>query len=158
MRLKPVILLAIMFLATSVAALENSDSLYLQAMQEFQNRNYTGAVTLLERAVVMAPEVSRYHHLLGKCYGRMAETAGAFQAFSLARKTHHEFEKAVELDGDNLEALQDLMEYYRQAPVFLGGSRKKAGEIEERLSRLNAGEPRDDSQTSQQKDLDSSIK
>ena len=88
----------------------------------------------------------------------MAETAGAFRAFSLAGKTRHEFEKAVELDGENIEALQDLMEYYRQAPVFLGGSRKKAHEIEERLSVLNAGKKRDEFQTSQQKDLDSSIR
>lgn len=158
MHLKPVILLSILFLAASVAAVENSDSLYLQAGQKFQNRNYADAVTLLERAVADAPGVSRYHHLLGKCYGRMAETAGAFRAFSLARKTRHELEKAVELDGENMEALQDLMEYYREAPVFLGGSSKKAGEIEERLTRLNAGKQRDESQTSQQNDLDSTIR
>ena len=156
MRMKLVLLFSIMLWAACVVASESADSLYLQAEQKYQTQHYEDAAALLERAVAIAPEVSRLHNLLGKCYGRMAETAGVFQAFSLATKTRQQFEKAVELDGDNIGALEDLMQYYRDAPGFLGGSGKKAGEIEKKLSRLRAGQREDASKTHQQKDLDSS--
>lgn len=157
MRLKLVIIISTMLWTACSVAADSADSLYRQAEEKYQNQGYEAAVSLLERAIAMAPRVSRYHHLLGKCFGRMAETAGSLRAFTLARKTHRQFEKAVELDGENIAALQDLMEYYREAPGFLGGSRKKAGEIEKRLSTLNAREQRDETQTNQQKDFDSSI-
>ena len=36
------------------------------------------------------------------------------------------FEKSVELDGKNLEAINDLFSYYLEAPGFLGGGLDKA--------------------------------
>jgi tetratricopeptide (TPR) repeat protein len=157
MRMKLVILFSSMLWAACVVAAESADSLYLQAEQKYQAQHYKDAAALLKRAVAIAPEISRLHHLLGKCYGRMAESAGVFQAFSLATKTRQQFEKAVELDGDNIGALEDLMQYYRDAPGFLGGSSKKAGKIEEKLSRLRTGKRQGASKTRQQKDLDSSV-
>jgi tetratricopeptide (TPR) repeat protein len=157
MRLKMVMLISTLLCTAGSAAAGSAATLYLQAEEKYQHQGYEEAVSLLESAIAMAPRESRYHHLLGKCYGRMAETAGSFQAFSLARKTRRQFEKAVELDGENSAALQDLMEYYREAPGFLGGSSRKAAEIAKKLSRLKTGEQRDETQTNQQKDFDSSI-
>jgi hypothetical protein len=54
----------------------------------------------------------------------------------MAKKTRKEFEKAVELDEKNYNALEDLMQYYLEAPGFLGGSKKKANEIEKRLNQI----------------------
>lgn len=121
------------------SAADNTDSLYRQAEVKYRDQGYEDAAALLKDAISVEPGESRYHHLLGKCYGRMAEMAGPFRAFSLALETRRQFEKAVELDGENIAALNDLMEYYREAPGFLGGSRKKADEIEKRITRLNAG-------------------
>ena len=157
MRMRLVILFSGLLWITCVVAAENVDNLYLQAEQKYQVQQYEDAAALLERAITIAPEVSRLHHLLGKCYGRLAETAGVFHAFSLARKTRRQFEKAVELDGKNIGALQDLMHYYQDAPGFLGGSSKKAAEIEQRLSRLRRGVRQDAAKPHQQKDLDSSV-
>ncbi|HEY5573594.1 MAG TPA: hypothetical protein VIK64_11315, partial [Anaerolineales bacterium] len=72
-----------------------------------------------------------------KCYGRLAEQSNFLAAYSLAKKTRKALERAVELDGNNVNALQDLMEYYRQAPGFLGGSKEKAAKIQERLETIN---------------------
>lgn len=158
MRLKPAIIFAaIMFWTACAVAVENADDLYRQAEQKYQGQKYAQAVTLLENAIALAPDVSRYHHLLGKCYGRMAETAGPLHALSLATQTRRQFEKAVELDGENVGALKDLMKYYQDAPGFLGGNREKALEIQKKLSRLQTREQPDDSQTNQRKDFGSSI-
>ena len=157
MRLKTGVLFALMLWTACVMALEGAEELYRQAELEYRERNYDEAVTLLQQAITEAPAVARYHHLLGKCFGRMAQTAGPFRALSLATSTRREFEKAVELDGENIEALQDLMEYYREAPGFLGGSREKADEIAKKLARLQAGAQQDSAGGGRQKDLDSSV-
>ena len=79
-----------------------------------------------ERAVALAPERSEYHLWLGRAYGNKAENSNPFSAFNLARKARSQFEKAVELDGNNIDARSDLTEYYTEAPGFLGGGKDKA--------------------------------
>ena len=66
-----------------------------------------------------------YFHWLGKAQGRRAETASPFTAPSYASKARQAFEKSVELDGKNLEAINDLFSYYLEAPGFLGGGLNK---------------------------------
>ena len=50
------------------------------------------------------------------------------------------FERAVELDPSNLEALSDVFEYYLQAPGMVGGGLDKAENIASRFAGLNAAE------------------
>ena len=61
--------------------------------------NSTRAITVLERAVQLAPKDSAYHDWLGKAYGRKAEESMFLSAMGLARKTHKEFEIAVQLES-----------------------------------------------------------
>lgn len=51
---------------------------------------------------------------------------GRTSSVSLAKKTKNAWEKAIALDPDNLEAKEDMITYYLQAPGFLGGSKEKA--------------------------------
>jgi len=55
----------------------------------------------------------------------------------LARKTKAAWERAIELDSDNLDARSDLIQYYVQAPGFLGGSTTKAHEQAEEIRKRN---------------------
>ena len=111
--------------------------LYNAALVQFEAGKYDAALPLIQEAVQLAPEDSVYHHLLGKCYGRIAEQANWIKAVKFATKTREAFEKAVDLNPNNTEALRDLMEYYRQAPKFLGGSTAKAEEIQRHLNVLS---------------------
>jgi tetratricopeptide (TPR) repeat protein len=77
---------------------------------------------------------------LGRAYGRRAETSSPFTAPGYASKARQQFEKAVQLDGRNLEAMSDLLEYYLEAPGFLGGGLDKAAAIAERMSAVNTVE------------------
>jgi tetratricopeptide (TPR) repeat protein len=84
------------------------------------------AVTNCEKAVGLESKSSLYHHWLGRAYGEKADHSSFFTAAGLAKKVRTEFERAVELNPDNLEARLDLAEFYLEAPGMVGGGVDKA--------------------------------
>ena len=111
-------------------------SLEKQAYTYYANKHYPEAISLFEELAAKAPDNAAYHHMLAKSYGREAEQAGWFKAIGYAKKTRDNLEKAMILDGQNIDILTDMMDYYRQAPGFLGGDKKKAAEIERKIERI----------------------
>jgi tetratricopeptide (TPR) repeat protein len=105
---------------------------------ELQERD--AAITSAERAVAIDPKSSVYHEWLGRAYGAKAEHSSMFSALGLARKTHREFEVAVELDEKNFPARQALIEYYCEAPGIVGGGEEKAKPEIEKLQAMDASE------------------
>jgi len=104
----------------------------------YELRDYNRAVSSLERAIALEPDRSDYHDWLGKSYGRKAEESNRFtpfSSFSLAHKTRREFETAVRLDTNNMEAQRDLIRYLMNAPGIVGGSE---GAAEQRVHALTA--------------------
>ncbi len=99
---------------------------FLLGESYYQLREFPRAVASLERAVQLAPKNSAYHDWLGKAYGRKAEESMFLSAMSWARKTHREFEIAVEIDPRNFEAQRDLIRYEINAPSVVGGGDDKA--------------------------------
>jgi tetratricopeptide (TPR) repeat protein len=98
------------------------------------------ATEFFEQAVAAEPGNSVYHHWLGRAFGRRAEMGNPFTAFGYASKARQHFEKAVELDPKNSEAVNDLFEYYLEAPGIIGGGMDKAVIIAERIAEHNAAE------------------
>lgn len=84
------------------------------------------AILQFEKAVELDPDNSGYHAELGGAYGNAAEKASLLSQMSFAKKCRAALERAVELDPANLDARQGLVDYYRQAPSFLGGGLLKA--------------------------------
>jgi len=99
---------------------------FLLGQSYYQLREYPRAMASLERAVQLSPKNSLYHDWLGRSYGRKAEESIFLSAMSWARKTHHEFEIAVELDPHNFEAQRDLIRFEINAPGVVGGGDDKA--------------------------------
>ncbi|MGE0484593.1 MAG: tetratricopeptide repeat protein [Gammaproteobacteria bacterium] len=135
---RPALLIAIVLVAFSggvQAELTPDDARpgYLLALRAYEAGEFARAADLLEAAMTVAPDCARCAHLLGKSYGRLAERAGWIEAMALARKTVAALEQAVELAPDDVEALEDLLRYYRAAPDFLGGGADKAEAVEQRL-------------------------
>lgn len=104
----------------------------------YQLREFQRAMNDFERAVQLAPKNSEYHDWLGKAYGRKAEESMFLSAMSWARKTHREFEIAVELDPRNFEAQRDLIRYEMNAPGAVGGGDDKALKHIDALEKINA--------------------
>jgi tetratricopeptide (TPR) repeat protein len=114
-------------LNSAIAKTPNDASLhFLLGESYYQLHEFSRAVGSLERAVQLAPKDSEYQDWLGKAYGRKAEESLFFSAMSWARKTHREFEIAVELDPRNFEAQRDLIRYEMNAPSVVGGGDDKA--------------------------------
>jgi tetratricopeptide (TPR) repeat protein len=92
----------------------------------FEQQQYERAVEWLEKAALLDSANSQYHLWLGRAYGYSAQRASILWQFPLALKVKSHFEKAVELDPDNIDARADLAEYYLKAPRILGGGKEKA--------------------------------
>jgi tetratricopeptide (TPR) repeat protein len=105
---------------------------------ELQERD--AAITSAEKAVEIDPKSSVYHEWLGRAYGEKADHTSMFSALGLARKTHKEFEVAVELDERNFSARQALIEFDCAAPGMVGGGEEKAKPEFEKLKAMDASE------------------
>lgn len=92
---------------------------------------------LAEKAVALDGGVAKYHRQVAEATGVMAQHSGIFQQLLLARRFRHEIEIALSLDGHDLQALRDLMEFYLLAPGIAGGDKGKARETAERIMRVD---------------------
>ncbi len=106
----------------------------LMGKNYFMLGDYITATRLLEEAVALAPGHSEYQLWLGRAYGRRAETGTWLKAGFNASKARQHFEKAAALDPHNADAVNDLFEYYLNAPPFLGGGVQKAEAIARRIA------------------------
>ncbi|GGA56944.1 hypothetical protein GCM10011507_05340 [Edaphobacter acidisoli] len=84
------------------------------------------AVSECEKAANNAPNDSDTQMWLGRAYGLKASHANPVVAFSYARKVASSFQRAIQIDPDNVHAMNDLGEYYVDAPGIVGGGIDKA--------------------------------
>ncbi len=99
---------------------------------------YKDATDVLDDAAKLNPRSGEIYLWLGRAYGRRAETSSFLTAPSYASKTHRYLEQAVQLDPSNQEAADDLLEYYLQAPGFLGGGQGKAEALAKKMKGVDA--------------------
>jgi tetratricopeptide (TPR) repeat protein len=92
----------------------------------FSVANWDRAISACERAVTLESGNSEYHLWLGRTYGEKADGSNFLSAAGLAKKVRNEFERAVQLDPNNVSARVDLAEFYLEAPGIVGGGQDKA--------------------------------
>lgn len=123
---------------------KDADIYELMGRSYYGLADYKKAVEMLEKASSMQArdpkEAAEIYHWLGRAYGRRAETSSFITAPSFASKTRQMLEKSVQLDPTNQEALNDLFDYYLQAPGFLGGGIQKAEELAKHIASLDPAE------------------
>ncbi|MCL5743312.1 MAG: hypothetical protein M1541_05190, partial [Acidobacteria bacterium] len=116
---------------------KDAATLHLIGKNYYMMGDFKKATEYMERAALAEPGNSAYFHWLGRAYGRRAETSTPFTAPVYASRARQNFEKAVQLNPGNAEALNDLFEYYLEAPGFLGGGLDKASKAAEQITRLD---------------------
>jgi Flp pilus assembly protein TadD len=119
---------------------KDADALLLAGRAAYGMGDFKRASEFLEQAVQRQPNNSHYYHWLGRAYGKRAETSLPITAPHWASKARQNFEKAVQLNVKNGEALNDLFEYYLQAPGFLGGGLDKAQDLLPKINAIDAAE------------------
>jgi tetratricopeptide (TPR) repeat protein len=88
--------------------------------------DFDAAVEVLERAVVQSPKSAEAHYYLGSAYSGKIQQDGMLAAAKYGAKVKDEFEKAVALDPQQLDARYSLVQVYSAAPAIMGGSMDKA--------------------------------
>ncbi len=117
------------------SGLANAGDLLQAAEEASLQADYHRAVSLLEHAVRVAPEVSEYRLRLGIAYEREAESA-SFPAH-LVRKARRNLERAVVLEPKNADAIAGLAELsYLPAGVCFGNL-DEAAMLLDRLEQLD---------------------
>ena len=130
------LLVMLLFIQPGHTADTGAETSFQLGKQQYEKAEYEAAIEAFSTAVNLSPETSTYHHWLGKSYGRLAQNSNLLKAYRLSARTREEFERAVALDDKNIEAITDLMEFYHQAPSFLGGGEDKADKLRRRLEEL----------------------
>jgi tetratricopeptide (TPR) repeat protein len=102
--------------------------------------DYKKATDALEKAAAADPSNAEIALWLGRAYGRRAETSSPFTAPGNASKARQWFERSVQLNPSNTEALSDLFEYYLEAPGFLGGGVDKAEALMQQIAKVDPAE------------------
>jgi tetratricopeptide (TPR) repeat protein len=74
---------------------------------------------------------------LGRAWGRRAETSFALLAAGYATKSRQAFEKALQLNPGNTDALGDLSDFYVDAPGLVGGGLEKAAALLPQFARYD---------------------
>jgi predicted Zn-dependent protease len=118
----------------------DSATQFVAARDYFMLGEFKKSVEYLQKAIAAEPNNSEYMDWLGRAYGKRAETANPLLAPGLASKARQAFERAVELDGTNRDALSDLFDYYLNAPGFLGGGYDKALAVANNMAKVDASE------------------
>ena len=104
----------------------NPEVYFYAGRSQFEQDELKKAVKEFEKAAELNSGNSYYYMWLGHSFGRQAQNASMLQQAGLARNSRKNYEKAIELDPNNIEARESAIEYYLQAPRFLGGGRSKA--------------------------------
>ena len=102
--------------------------------------DFKKATEALEKAVAADPNNSEYALWLGRAYGRRAETSNFLTAIGYGSKARQYFERAVQLNPRNIDALNDLLEFQIEAPGFMGGGLDKAKATIARIAQVDPSE------------------
>ena len=104
----------------------DAEAYHLLSRANFHLKKWDQAITYGEMAIQLDPGKSDYYMWLARAYGEKADSSNFVTAAGLVKKIRTSFEKAVALDGNNVEARSDLAEFYVEAPAFMGGGTDKA--------------------------------
>ncbi len=119
----------------SLAPDANSSNLLCRAY--FALEDWERAESSCRKAVALDPNNGGFHLWLGRVYGEKADRANFVTAARLAGKVREEFERAVRLSPNNVDARHDLAEFYAEAPTIVGGGEQKARAQAQSIAALN---------------------
>jgi tetratricopeptide (TPR) repeat protein len=115
----------------------DAESANLLCRAYFALEDWGRAESSCKNAVKLDPDNSSFHLWLGRVYGEKADRSNILAAAGLAGKVRGEFERAVQLNPNDVDARLDLAEFYIEAPGIIGGGEQKAREQAQSIASTN---------------------
>lgn len=108
---------------------ENPEVNYLFGEISLRENKYDEAIDYFDVAIEGNDANYRYYYMLGNAYGMKAQNSGIFKAAFAAPKAKDNWERAIALKPDFIDAKIALFQYYLRAPGIMGGDNDKARNI-----------------------------
>jgi len=110
-----------------------------KARAALEHDDYSTAQNIADEACQQTPDNPEAWIVLGHALSGQIDHASVFKKADLAKRTLAAYLHAAKLAPKNTEVHTSLLEYYRQAPALVGGSRSKAYAEARVLIDLDAG-------------------
>lgn len=117
-------------------ALKNESLMYLSRIA-MEKSNADTAIKYIEQALTLEPNSVDEFILSGNIYCGQAQKSSIFTALKLAKTCIAQYDAAVNMAPENIEALVSAIKFHLNAPSIAGGSTKRGNELLDRLSRLS---------------------
>ena len=115
------------------AAPTDASALVVLARVRAREARLDDARELSEQAVKAAPSSADAHYALAEVSGMRARAGGILRGLGPARTLKREAEAALEIDPRHADALNLLIQFHGAAPGIVGGDKKQAAALTERL-------------------------
>ena len=123
-------------LARALAQASGTRATFLRGCHLLGDHRWNAAALEFEALVSANGGNAVYHYWAGRAHADQAQHAYLLRRPGLARKARSDFERAVALSPDYIDAREALVQYYLTAPGIVGGSpdraRAQAGEMRRR--------------------------
>ncbi|HEX9901655.1 MAG TPA: tetratricopeptide repeat protein [Acidobacteriota bacterium] len=139
MLLPILVLVNISWAQTNSAANEDVEKCLELCKSSLQKGETDKAISYGEKAVELDKNSSAAYLILGMAYGQKAQEASIFKKLSYAKKCKAAWEKTLQIDGQNTEAMQYLISYHMSAPGIAGGDKETAKSLAVELGKIDAG-------------------
>ena len=83
------------------------------------------------------PSNANYYYKYGGCLGMKAKESNKFRALGMIGDVKSNFEKAIQINPNHIEARWALIELYLQLPAIIGGSENKAQKYASELLKIS---------------------
>jgi len=120
-----------------VASPDNPEVRIWLGKSYLKTREWDNAIREMEEATQLQPSNPQYHLWLGRACEAKASNTVFFKALGWARRLLKEFITARDLSPESLEARFDLLDFYLNAPGFVGGGKDKAEAEARAISKLS---------------------
>lgn len=94
-------------------------------------------IKLAEKAIKLDPKQGRFHAQLGAAIAAHLSEVTRLDQFTWANRMRKAYEKALELDPNNVVALTGLSRYHWSTPPARGGDMAKARQLAEHLRKID---------------------
>lgn len=132
------LLLTLLFSLSSDSSAQAGKAAFDEGLRLMRLNKADAAEKQFERAVAADANNGTYHLWLGNAVGQQTTTASTLRQPFMARRVKAEFERAVALDPELIDAREGLIQFYLRAPSFMGGSETKAREQQREIAKRNA--------------------